>query len=456
MNNPDDGFWTERRSGESSCNDFRTAWHRDFGRVVHSAAFRRLQGKTQILGVDNGDFHRTRLTHTLEVSQIGLAIRKKLEKDCKKSSQKKEWQNWLPNPLLIQAICLAHDLGHPPFGHGGEVALNRCMVKNGGFEGNGQTLRIITKLEKYVKGMGMDLTRRAVLGVIKYPARYSDVVNKEKCYPDNLHSLTSKPVFKASEFKPPKCYLDEEDAIVRNWLVKDQLQDEWPKVSKVIKKPGKHKTTKYKSLDASIMDLADDIAYGVHDLEDAIALRLINRQKFYQWFDDCNYRKERLEPILEKKKFEGKLETLVEQLFGKTHCRKRTIGRMVGFFVDAVEIGKVDGFQHPLFRYRAELNNESRNALDVLKEVATDLVIKSTEVQQLEFKGQKIVTELFHAFDTDPDRLLEPVNRKKIQKKSDKKKRVICDYIAGMTDDYAITRYRQLFVPRAGSVFDKL
>jgi dGTPase len=168
-----ESYWTDRR--ETLRDDHRTPWERDYARVVHSAACRRLQAKTQVLGVGDGDFYRTRLTHSLEVSQIGVSITKRLfrlAQTVKRQRRDTELDRaaleHLPHPMLVRTICMAHDLGHPPFGHGGEVALNRCMLPYGGFEGNGQTLRIIAKLEKYPEAHGMNLTRRAVLGVIKY------------------------------------------------------------------------------------------------------------------------------------------------------------------------------------------------------------------------------------------------------------------------------------------------
>jgi len=199
-----------------------------------------------------GDFHRTRLTHSLEVCQIGVSITKCLYRRAKKAVNggcKEEIheaaKKYLPVPMLMRTICMAHDLGHPPFGHGGEVALNRCMLPYGGFEGNGQTLRIITKLEKYPKG-GMNLTRRAVLGVIKYPARYSDVIDWNivpggKPYSYKMDRPRSS-VFVAKNFKPPKCYLNEEhDDIVRGWIAKD-LED-WNYIASSRKKRDNPKKT---------------------------------------------------------------------------------------------------------------------------------------------------------------------------------------------------------------------
>ena len=147
-------YWEERRDGGVT-KDGRTPYERDYARVVHSAAFRRLQAKTQVLGVGDSDFYRTRLTHSMEVSQIGEGIARRFIKDAKGDA---DTLAVLPDPILIRTICLAHDLGHPPFGHGGEIALNRCMIEHGGFEGNGQTLRIMTLIEPYHETLGMNLS----------------------------------------------------------------------------------------------------------------------------------------------------------------------------------------------------------------------------------------------------------------------------------------------------------
>ena len=183
-------YWEERITGGAT-KDGQSAYERDYARVVHSAAFRRLQAKTQVLGVGDSDFYRTRLTHSMEVSQIGEGIARRLLGSADKDS---DAAKILPDPILIRTICLAHDLGHPPFGHGGEIALNRCMIDHGGFEGNGQTLRIMALIEPYTEKHGMNLSRRSLLGVLKYPAPYSAVVN-EKQYEGA--DASAKSVFRA-------------------------------------------------------------------------------------------------------------------------------------------------------------------------------------------------------------------------------------------------------------------
>ncbi|WP_297338723.1 anti-phage deoxyguanosine triphosphatase [Pseudophaeobacter sp.] len=474
-------YWIERQHS-SPRKDHRTEWERDYARVVHSASFRRLQAKTQVLGLGDGDFYRTRLTHSMEVSQIGVSITKKLYREAKAANLAGKGTdlhqaaiNHLPHPMLMSTICLAHDIGHPPFGHGGEIALNRCMLPYGGFEGNGQTLRIVTKLEKYAEGHGMNLTRRAVLGLIKYPAPFSEVIDwknlpdgkpvsatQEKFKQAYFPLKTNGSVFVASDFKPPKCYLDDEyNDVVLQWVAKDlpgwkEFQNGRKPAAK-----GKHPKTKYKSLDTSIMELADDIAYGVHDLEDAIGLNLISRKAFREWFEGED-RKENLKALLSAA-FEGDFDKLLAALFDQdTPQRKEAIGRMVGFFVESATFEEsYPDFKEPLFCYQAVFGgsaNGVRKALDVLQAVVVDLVIKSTAVQQLEFKGQKLVTELFEVFATDPKRLLDSRDfERTIQGGgSIPTARVICDYIAGMTDEYATKRYQQLFEPRVGSVFDRL
>ena len=440
-------YWEERRDGGVT-KDCRTPYERDYARAVHSAAFRRLQAKTQVLGVGDSDFYRTRLTHSMEVSQIGEGIARRFIKDAKGDA---DTLAVLPDPILIRTICLAHDLGHPPFGHGGEIALNRCMIEHGGFEGNGQTLRIMTLIEPYHETLGMNLSRRSLLGVLKYPAPLSAVVNM-KHYEGADASASS--VFKAKPFKPPKCYLDTEIDVV-DWIAED-LSD-WPRISGELKDQGeaKHKKTQHHALDTSIMEIADDIAYGVHDLEDAIGLGLIDRASFTNavkaediagfcaWSDGQTY------------------DDLMDHLFSShTYQRKNAIGALVDFCIrhTTLDTSNSHGFGSPIFGYQAVLAPDARDVLDVLQNLVEKKVIFTTTVQQLEFKGQKIVTELFHAFATDPARLLPPrdAQRYREAETDDLKQRVICDYLAGMTDDYATKRYQQLFEPRVGSVFDRI
>ena len=167
-----DEQWLQRLSeepGKTRRLDKRSPFQRDKARVLHSAAFRRLQSKTQIHNNGLSDFYRTRLTHSLEVAQIGAGLVAHL------ALVQPEFEALLPGNNLIETICLSHDIGHPPFGHGGETALNYMMINDGGFEGNGQTFRILTQLEPYTEFNGMNLTRRSLLGLLKYPVYLSEV-----------------------------------------------------------------------------------------------------------------------------------------------------------------------------------------------------------------------------------------------------------------------------------------
>ncbi|MEM7376450.1 MAG: dGTP triphosphohydrolase, partial [Pseudomonadota bacterium] len=163
MSEHDPEAWLQRRSRLDKADhrpNFNAGspdaqFQRDRARIVHAASFRALQSKTQVLGLGENDFYRTRLTHSLEVAQIGSGIVEHLltaNRDARLTP-------WLPSSGLMEATCLAHDLGHPPFGHGGEVALNYAMLSAGGFEGNGQTLRILSRLGEFSERCGIDVTR---------------------------------------------------------------------------------------------------------------------------------------------------------------------------------------------------------------------------------------------------------------------------------------------------------
>ncbi|MCL2595890.1 MAG: deoxyguanosinetriphosphate triphosphohydrolase, partial [Promicromonosporaceae bacterium] len=208
----------ERYAPESPKSRLRTPFERDRARVVHSSAMRRLGAKTQVLTPGTDDFVRTRLTHSLEVAQIGREMGRALGCD----------------PDVVDAACLAHDLGHPPFGHNGEQALAEVAADIGGFEGNAQTLRLLTRLEPKVAGAGLNLTRAALDASVKYPW----LLGQGPRRPDG--TATGK----------FGVYAD--DAPVFKWLRQGA-------------------PVGMQAMEAQVMDLADDIAYSVHDVEDAVA-----------------------------------------------------------------------------------------------------------------------------------------------------------------------------------------
>ena len=195
------------------------------------------------------DFYRTRLTHSMEVAQIGVGIVRWLKE---RHSDDEEIIEALPRSALMSSICLAHDIGHPPFGHGGEVALNLCMRDYGGFEGNGQTLRILSKLDKYTANHGLNPTRRLLLGVLKYPSPYGEVARATA-----YGQVPAKNwLCKAKEQHPPKCYLDDERDVV-DWVLAPLAEEEKAEFTTYQEHKSGHMKPIYKGLDTSIMELAE-------------------------------------------------------------------------------------------------------------------------------------------------------------------------------------------------------
>ncbi|GIU29409.1 deoxyguanosinetriphosphate triphosphohydrolase-like protein [Shewanella colwelliana] len=434
--------WHDRRLGEHKQrrNDHRSPYQRDRARILHSAAFRRLQAKTQVLGVGMNDFYRTRLTHSLEVSQIGTGI-------CAQLKQKYPALNYLLDSMsLIESLCLAHDIGHPPFGHGGEVALNYMMRNDGGFEGNGQTFRILTALEPYTEHFGMNLCRRTLLGILKYPACHAQLYQSHP-----KPEVVSYRQLKPSQWRPVKGIFDEDKAILE-WVL-NPLCPEDKALFLATKTLGdnEHKRTLYKSFDCSIMELADDTAYAIHDLEDAIVMGIVTQA---MWKKDVEQALINSEDAWIRQEFS----TIGDKLFAlEHHQRKDAIGTLVNGFVTAIMIDENRHFTEPLLRFNAVLEPPFHKALDILKQFVYTHVIRKPEIQMLEYKGQQIVMELFEAFASDPQRLLPLNTQERWQiavNEGQNSHRVIADYISGMTDEFAARLHQHLFSAKAGSLID--
>ncbi|MCP4991322.1 MAG: deoxyguanosinetriphosphate triphosphohydrolase family protein [Colwellia sp.] len=431
--------------------DHRDPFQRDRARILHSASFRRLQSKTQVMGSGQSDFYRTRLTHSLEAAQIGSGITAQLRCKYPELSQALFPQS----DSLIETICLAHDIGHPPFGHGGEIALNYMMRDHGGFEGNGQTLRIVARLETFSEHFGMNLSRRTLLGLMKYPQLLENLLRDNK--PEEVSNFRQ---LKADAWHPPKgLFKDDQDII--DWILEPisqadrDLFQSVKKQDKTAKLKNKHYKTRFKSLDCSIMELADDIAYGIHDLEDAIVTNVVNRTDFEReviaklkliddaWLQDYSV-------------------TLTDKLFSDHHhLQKDAIGGLVNYLITAIKLTDLNeqedvNFEEPLLRYNATLSTPTAQVLKIFKDFVYDYVIKLTSLQRLEYRGQQIVMELFEALSSDPLRLLPNNSAKRWQQAVDNKQnseRVIADYIAGMTDDYATRLYQSLFNAHAATEY---
>ena len=436
--------WKERRApvGVKRHDDQREEYERDRARVIHSSAFRRLQAKTQILGVLEGDFHRTRLTHSMEVAQIARGLVLNLQKRFP------ELKDLLPRLEQIETTGLAHDLGHPPFGHGGETALNYAMADYGGFEGNGQTLRILTLLESHTPANGLDLTRRTLLGVLKYPIPYSNLCRTS--LPENadksVHSNFQR------TWEPPKCFLDT-DQEVFNWIIAP-----FSEMDKVIfsentsPTKNRHGRSLHKSLDASLMNLADDIAYGIHDFEDGIVLRLLTNE---HWQEVAH----QLDPKWAEKNNLLQIETMLfKRIDNSGYNRRRAVGALVHALISSAELKLNEEFEETLLGWNVVLPEEPNCFLKALKKTVSRHVIQLNTVQAATFKGRKIILSLFDALSNEPEMLL-PSSFQILWRaaKSDlQQKRIICDFIAGMTDQYANRFYERLFIPGHGSVFDRI
>lgn len=407
--------------------DKRSEYQRDRARIMHSAAFRRLQGKTQVMGVGEGDFHRTRLTHSIEVAQIGYGILEVLQ--ANKERHPETIRDWLPHRDLVEAACLAHDLGHPPFGHKGEQALHQAMIGHGGFEGNGQTLRILTRLEKYKeRGKGIYPTRRLLLGILKYPCAM-DAFNMEK--------YTSK---------PPKCYHNEEKQIVA-WVLEGFSEPDRERFT--VTSNGK---PKYHSFDCSILELADDIAYGIHDIEDIVARRLCTSEEV---LDEVEKAFAAIGGTLRHGETTFRADRVCDGLLGSSFERKQMVSDLVNLFITNVTVEEDEDFMHPLLRFNAALPDTHHELLRKLKGLAYELVIRKAKVQQLERRGQKVVSQLFAELLSAPDKLIPQSSWDDGVDDSTNERRV-CDYIAGMTDAYAEKLYKRLFQPGFGSSGDEL
>lgn len=434
--------WHDRRLIEDKKrrNDHRSPYQRDRARILHSAAFRRLQAKTQVLGVGMNDFYRTRLTHSLEVSQIGTGICAQLK------LKQTDHRDLFDSMSLIESLCLAHDIGHPPFGHGGEVALNYMMRDHGGFEGNGQTFRILTGLEPYTEFYGMNLCRRTLLGVLKYPALYSSLHHENKPV-----EVTSFRQLKPADWPPVKGIFDDDSAILDWVLAPLSGADRTLFQQTDVVGEGRHQRTRHKSLDCSIMELADDIAYAVHDLEDAIVMGIVTSN---QWQDDVANKLR----ISEDRWISQEFSVIGDKLFSHHHhLRKDAIGTLVNGFVTAIDLLENEAFTDPLLRFNATLDKHFSRALEVLKQFVYTYVICKPEIQMLEYKGQQIVMELFEAFESDPKRLLPSHTQarwRRVTNEGLNSHRVIADYISGMTDEFASRLHQHLFNPKMGSMIE--
>ena len=417
MNNP---LWTERRvSREARPEDGRDDYDVDYARVVHSSSFRRLAGKTQIHQGES-DVPRNRLTHSIEVSQIALGIAQRLKVSDKEGTV----SQLVSSSSLVQVIGLCHDLGHPCGGHAGEDALNACLP----YEGNGQTLRILSKLEGHTPGAGLNLTRRTLLGILKYPVSYSRAKTKDT--PPPRRGVSGQPLI-GPEHKPPKCYLDEEQEVV-DWMLQPFEADR-PIVEKEL----------IKTFDASLMDLADDLAYSAADLDDAIALNMMKRgwleadvpEEFWLGFIEHMNKQEGIEAA-------WSYDRVISSLMGSD--RKKMTGLIINYLLSGVRVFQDDRMTDELYRHRVVLDEHRSNLVSALKKSVFRRVIEAPSVQLDRVRIQKQIIDVYDAMTYRP-MLYLPEKHRALWSASENGNRVVADYIAGMTDRFLSKTHHSMF-----------
>ncbi len=342
----------------------RTAFERDRDRIIHTTAFRRLEYKTQVFVYYEGDHYRTRLTHTLEVAQLGRSMARGL--GC--------------NEALTEAICLAHDLGHPPFGHAGEHALNMLMQDYGGFNHNTQSFRVVTELEKrYPHFPGLNLTFETREGMIKHETDY-----------------------------------DKSDA-------------------------AGYDPEKRGSLEAQISNLADEIAYDAHDLDDGLRAGMFDLAELNEltlWRE-----------LKERAGWSGAAplphivrHEIIRELIGMsvTDVLRHTSQNLEERQIQSPE--QVQLFPENLVGYSAEFAPKVRQ----LKKFLLDRMYRNYRLVRMQTKAERFITELFNAYVAEPAMLPTDTYRRL---ENAPLRRVVTDYIAGMTDRYALAEWEKLFDP---------
>lgn len=362
-------------------SETRTPFQRDRDRIIHSSSFRRLKQKTQVFVAHEGDHYRTRLTHSLEVAQIARSIARSLKVD----------------EDLAEALALAHDLGHPPFGHAGEDQLDECMKDYEGFDHNAQALRIVTLLEqRYPKFDGLNLTWEMLEGLVKH----NGPVLKEGEQPDSL------PV----AFKEFKHILDLEP-------------------------------TTHAGIEAQIAALSDDIAYNNHDIDDGVWSKLITIAdlKEIDLVGDVFRDVERKFPYIDERR---RVLEAVRRLIGiwVTDLVKET-NRRLGEF-DPQDAKDVRNLSVPLVSFSVEIKQQ----LHELRTFLSREMYNHYKVNRMRSRAKRILRELFDLYLKEPETLPSPWREQVEAENSETKMaRIVCDYIAGMTDSFAISEHRRLF-----------
>ena len=352
------------REVEEEEHPYRTAYQRDRDRIIHTTAFRRLEYKTQVFIITEGDYYRTRLTHTIEVAQIGRTIARALR----------------VNEDLAEAICLAHDLGHSAFGHSGEMALNDLMAEHGGFDHNYQSFRLVEKLEnRFPDFRGLNLTWEVREGILKHETEYDQ---------SNV-----------TDFEPA-----------------------WQP-----------------SLEAQIVNFADEIAYTTADLDDGLRSGMILPEQLVNlefWQLVTN----ELEIDPRQGFADMDRHRIIRRLVGKevSDVVEATADQLVKHNINSV--ADIRNLSHKLVTHSEAVKRMDRQ----LKDFLFSNLYQHWRLMRMDLKARRVITDLFNAYIKSPIILPQSVQAQ-ISRRG--LHRTICDYIAGMTDRFAQQEYNKLFDP---------
>jgi|TARA_B110000438_G_scaffold234799_1_gene231324 dGTPase len=361
---------TKGRIFNESINKYRTPFQRDRDRIIHSASFRRLKHKTQVFVNTEGDHFRTRITHSIEVAQIARSIAKYLKL----------------NDDLAETLSLAHDLGHTPFGHAGEEALNECMENLGGFDHNLQTLRIVMFLEhKYLKFKGLNLTLETLDGLLKHNGPILDKIRIDEMI--GLKNLNNKIIYE-----------------------------------------------NFASLEAQISSIADDIAYNNHDIQDGIKANLFKLSDLIE----INFFKEIYKSYKKKMIINNNDNILIYQIIRDSI--NLMVKDLIKNTIKNLKKNKIKTINN-VYKSKIPLVCFSSKYVDIENEIRIFLRNKMYNNKNVKIKnneGKKIIKKLFKKISSNPKRFLD-----KDQLRNNKD-RAIADFISGMTDRYAINLYKKI------------